>query len=521
MKLQILIGLLLTSIASAQHPLDFVPDDAIAVLSIKNGEALNTTLNTIAEKSRGSSTSSALQMYLSQFIENPDEVDLSAEILVLVVPTVLAEGQKPAGMFGPTPHMVLVCKAKKDSVLELAKSSGLKTTTTVGGWFVASGADNWSPPANGAPSLLLSKMPHSQISLIVDFSLVWKQFGPIAQMMGGMAIGSMNRPGADGVINPDTRKATASASKGFKAFTKWCATVDDITIGADFSDIMVVDINVNLKEGKNPTIDNSAMVEMSKLLSDTMFQHAMSGKLARKFVDMDLQSMQGLANFGEGVPAFMTQGFIELSDLLSVSVGSYALNGQNGLTVAVLSETKDQDKYLRLIPNYVNELTGILLNEFSIGIDETNSSHTWEVNVIDSVFENQDVLKAVIRKDDQLRFGKQGSSRIAMAFGPSNWRPFTEPRSTPLNQVIQGHAKNVDIDFAMSFDFRSLLVGYSEITKLAATDDEFSIPSAPSAKNSILFGTTETGTYVEIKSDLYGMATLFGQMDAIRKTSKK
>ena len=137
------------------------------------------------------------------------------------------------------------------------------------------------------------------------------------------------------------------------------------------------------------------------------------------------------------------------------------------------------------------------------------------------MFENQDVLKAVIRKDDQLRFGKQGSSRIAMAFGPSNWRSFTEPRSTPLNQVIQGHAKNVDIDFAMSFDFRSLLVGYSEITKLAATDDEFSIPSAPSAKNSILFGTTETGTYVEIKSDLYGMATLFGQMDAIRKTSKK
>jgi hypothetical protein len=215
----------------------------------------------------------------------------------------------------------------------------------------------------------------------------------------------------------------------------------------------------------------------------------------------------------------MTQGFVELSDLLSVTVGAYELNVQDGLTVSVLSESTNQDKFLSLIPNFVNEMNGILISEYNISLDETNAPHTWDVHVIDSEYEDQKIINAIVREDDQLRFGKQGTERIAMAFGPGNWRPFGEPRSTPLSQVIHGHTRTVDIDFAISLDFRSVLVGASEISRKADKEGSFTIPTSPSAKNSLLFGTTETGTYIEFKSDLYGMAKLIGQVD--KATSSK
>jgi len=66
----------------------------------------------------------------------------------------------------------------------------------------------------------------------------------------------------------------------------------------------------------------------------------------------------------------------------------------------------------------------------------------------------------------------------------------------------------------MSMNFRKFAVGVMEIDTIAnGKDSRLSVKDSPSAKNSILFGTTETGTFIEIKSDLYGLATLVSELD--------
>lgn len=513
MKIQILIALLLSSTAMAQHPRDFVPDDALAVVSIKNGDAINATLKSINEQS-GLRPATPNAIELSQYFENPSAVDLASEVLIIVVPTKLEEGQKPTGMFGSIPHMMVVCKAKEGLTLELTKFGSLKTSTTVDGWFVATGATQWSPRSSAKPSPILADLPNAQISAIMSFGSLWKQFGPGVQMMGGMAIGSMNRPGPDGVIAPEKKKATATASKGFREFTKWCATVKDVSVGVNFDRYtLIVDIDVDMKEGKNPTIDNRSLMEMSKLLSDNMMQYAMSGKLTRKLIDMDLESLSELTPNADSYPSFMTSQMKAMADSIDDNIVAYALDTQNGLTITGLSDVSNQDQYLEDIFEVVNELTGMFLNELSMELSLTNAPLTWDVSMMASDEENQQMMNAVIHEDDQLRFTKYGKKRILTAFGPKSWRPLGQSRATPLSGVMSEYVDKVDIDFAMSFDARSLVVGFTEIARVADPTEEFSVGTTPSARSSLLFGTTKSGTFIEIKSDLLGVAILAAEFD--------
>ena len=131
------------------------------------------------------------------------------------------------------------------------------------------------------------------------------------------------------------------------------------------------------------------------------------------------------------------------------------------------------------------------------------------------------VMHALFPKGDQLRFGKQGEQRIAMAMGPRTWRALQQSHSTPLSQVLQKHAKNIDIDFAMSFDARSLFAGLVHVVIIAGQADDIRVASSPSAKSTLMFGTTQHGTYIEITSDLYGLATLIAEMDKEKEKSRQ
>lgn len=514
MKLhRLIIVFLFASAATAQHPYDFVPSDALAVLSIKNGDAVKSTLGIINEQS-GLPTANPNAIDLDMFLKNPSAVDYSSQVLVILAPTKLAQGQKPTGMFGPMPHLILICKAKDGSALELLEVSGLKTTTTVDGWFIATGADQWNPQKQDGLSPILASLPNAQISAIVNFGSLWKNFGSLAQMVGGMAIGTMNRPGPDGVISPERKKATATASKGFRELTKWCATVQDLSVGLSFDKFtLVAEIDVKMKEGKDPKIDNSSLVKMSKLLSDNMMQYAMSGKLTRKLIDMDLDSLQELMPNYDGPPSYFTANIKAMADSIKGNVIAYGLNPHNGLTITGLSDVSNQDTYLEEIFGVINESTGMLLEEFRMSLSLTNTPYTWDISMIGSDAADRKVLNAVIRDDDQLRFVKHGKNRILMAFGPKTWRPLEQSHLTPLSQVMQPYAEDVDIDFAMSFDARSFIVGFSEIAKIADSEEDFSVGTSPSAISSLLFGATKGGMFIEIKSDLLGVATLIAEMD--------
>ena len=514
MKLQILIGLIITSVASAQHPRDFVPEDALAVVSFLNGDAINATLKSINDQS-GLPSAPPNALELSQYFENPSAVDYSSEVLIILAPTKLAKGQKPTGMFGPMPHMMVVCKAIAGQSLEITKTGGLISSTTVDGWFVGTGTESWGPNSSAKLSPILETLPNAQVSATVDFASVWKQFGTIGQMMGGMAIGSMNRPGADGVITPERKKATAAASKGFKEFTKWCASVKAISIGINFDKYtLIADIDVEMKETKNLNIDNSSLFEMSKLLSDNMAQYAMSGKLTRKLIDMDLDSLRNLAPDADNYPAFMTSQIKAMIDSIDNNVVSYALDTKDGLTLSSLSDVANQDQYLEEIFEVVSESAGMLLKELQMELSLTDAPNTWNVKMLPSDDEESKLIETIFPKGDQLRFSKYGKNRVMMGVGPQSWQPLGRSHSTPLSEVMSEYMETVDIDFAGSFDARSFLVGFTEVVRIANPKENTpKIGTTPSARSSLLFGTTQDGTFIEIKSDLLGVATLIAEMN--------
>ncbi len=516
MKLQICIGLLLSSsVAVAQHPLDFVPQDALAVVSVKNGDAINSTLKSINEQAKlPAAAPNAIE--LSQFFENPSAVDNASEVLIILAPTKLAEGEKPAGMFGPMPHMMVVCKEESGQTLKLNEYGGLKTSTNVDGWFIGTGASSWEPSSGTTLAPILADLPKAQVAGILDFAALWKQFGPVGQMMGGMAIGSMNRPGSDGVVSPERRKATAAASKGFKEVTKWCGAVKDISVGLNFDRYtLIADIDVRMKEGKTLSIDNSSLLEMSKLPTDSMLQYAMSGEMTRKLVNMDLGLLQELAPGNDPYPIFMTTQLEAMVDSIQDNVIAYGLDSNIGLTSTTLTDVEDQDTYLEQMYEIMNEMTGILLNEFNLQVTTSNTPLTWNIKSLATDETVKNLMVAIFPEDSQLRFSKYGSNRVLMGMGPKDWKPIGRARSTPISEIMEEYSDSVDIDFASSFDARSLAVGFTQIVQKVDPEENLHIGTTPPARSSLLFGTTESGTFIELRSDLLGVATLVAELDKL------
>ena len=514
MKILTLTLLLLSSVAVAQHPYDFVSDDALAILTIKDGKGINTILKSVNEASgMPSADPNVLETYLAQYFKNPSAVDLSSEAVVLVEPTKLASGDKPAGMFGPMPHMVVICKEKKGQKLELATSGALKTTTSVDGWFIATGADQWSPRNTKGLSPIFANLPDAQVSSTVKFGAIWSKFGPIVQMTGGIAIGMLNKPGPDGVISPEANRSAATARKLFGFLTKWCTHVQDVSIGIDFDGYTIVtNVDVKMKEQPDITIDNKSMEAMASILPGSMTQYAMSGRFTKLLLEMDVESLQGVADKDMYVfPVFVNENLKTLASLSRDHAGTYGLDSKSGLTLSSIASVSNQEMYLKEIQNVVSKISSLLLTTYSLKLEPSNTKNTWDVAMMGSDEGDQNILNAIVHKNDKLRFNKQGANRITMAFGPQSWKPFGQPRSTPLAQVIRKYMEGVDIDFAMSFNARELIAGISEISH-AVNPSQTLIQPTPSAKSSLLLGMTHSGGFIEIQSDLMGLATLMSDI---------
>jgi hypothetical protein len=71
-------------------------------------------------------------------------------------------------------------------------------------------------------------------------------------------------------------------------------------------------------------------------------------------------------------------------------------------------------------------------------------------------------------------------------------------------------------------DVRRVVNGIASITNIAhPTDESIKIPDSPSAKWSLLFGTTNSGTLIEIKTNLMGLVKLISDMEVAQEQSKK
>ena len=129
---------LITTNTNAEHPRDFISGEALGVLSIRGGEGIDTLAKALGKQAGFEANEVYLANCFSQFIENANEIDFSSEVLLALEPTVVAEGQKSGGLFGPMPHLVLICKPKANSQLE-ANEILLPNTALHDGWFIATG----------------------------------------------------------------------------------------------------------------------------------------------------------------------------------------------------------------------------------------------------------------------------------------------------------------------------------------------------------------------------------------------
>jgi hypothetical protein len=508
MKIITCFVLTLTSFSFAGHPQDLVSPDALAILSIKDARAIQSSLNAISPTQGGSPVNDIL----SQFIKNPAAIDYSQDILLSIEPGVVSEGQRPAGMFGVMPHLVVICKPKRGQTLELNPFSGVNTSTTHDGWFIAAGGNSWSPPEGGKISPIFAKLPDSQVSLHVLFKKLWSQIGPITQMAGGMMIGQMNKPGPTGVIDPQTRKQTALISQAFRKVMQFCAGVDTMSVSASLSNGSL-DMEFMIAQ-KNPApldVDNSSMLQMTAFMKDSALQYAMSGEFTKMLLDSQLSLIGN--NLTEFPMVVVTEGMRELADLQGDNVVMYDLDAKNGLTIFALAETSDPKAYLAKVNTMMDKMTQQFADEFQMKLTPTDEPTTWKVDMLGKDANDMKVLNAVVPSDTVISFGEV-DDWVGFVFGSNDALPLVEVKSkTDLSRLISSNGDS-SIEFAMSMDARKLASSFMAIAKAAGTDTgSKTIASSPSAKTEVVLGADDKGWKLRVQMDLAGLTKLVEEMD--------
>jgi hypothetical protein len=505
MKLQTLLILFLAPFVAADLPKDLVPEDALAVVSIENGSfesGFQQVMQAVGEREN------IITELLSRFVEDHASVDTSQDILLILQPTELAEGQRPTGMFGPMPHVIFICKPKEGQQIQMKPFGPLKSSTMYEGWFVGSGSDRWLPPISGdAPILQL--LPEGQVRAAIQFGTFWSKFGPIVQMTGGMAVGGMSKPGPGGVIDPKTKAQAIAANKAFRELMLWCAKVDVISSSADIEDSnLTFDLDIAMKDGMSIEGSNAAMIGMASLLTDDMIQYAMTGEVTRLLMEMEPASSGGLGS-SYGLPPLPVTQLSPLAELTNDNVVAYGLNVKNGLTISSLAEVDNQRKYLSKIPDLMDSLADYFKSYFAMQLKKARSSKTtWDMKMVGPSTADTKVMEAVFPSGDQWSFQKRGSDRISFSIGPKKWKPFAQSHSTPLSVLIDRH-DDVAVDFAMCVDARNILFNFLEVAHSAGTTGlNDRISASPAAKVSLMVGRNETSIVSELKLDLVGLITL-------------
>ncbi len=500
--------LALTTFSFAEHPQDLVSPDALAILSIKDARAIQSSLNAISPTQGGS----PLNDLLSQFIKNPAAIDYAQDILLSIEPGVVSEGQRPAGMFGVMPHLVVICKPKRGQTLELNPFSGVNTSTTHDGWFIAAGGNSWSPPEGGKISPIFAKLPDSQVSLHVLFKKLWSQIGPITQMAGGMMIGQMNKPGPTGVIDTQTRKQTALISQAFRKVMQFCAGVDTMSVSASLNngsldmEFMVARTNPSVLD-----VNNSGMLDMATSMKGGALQYAMSREFTQMLLDSQLGSMT--KNITEIPIVAVPQVMRELAHLHGDNVVMYDLDIKDGLTIFALAETSDPSAYLARGKSMINEMTQQFANQFQMELTVTDEPTTWKVNMLGKDIADLKAMNAVVPADTILSFGELGDW-VGFVFGSRKVLPFIEMEGeTDLSRLITSN-EDLSIEFALSMDAHKFVDTFMAIANAGGTDRRSkTIESGPTAKTEVVLGADDKGWKLRVQMDLAGLAKLMEEME--------
>lgn len=506
MKLLLCIVLVVTSTTFSQHPEDLVSVDSLAILSIQDGSAIQTSLEAIGTDFTGT----PLNDLLSQFIKNPSAIDYSQGVILSIEPSV-AVGLSPGGMFGAMPRLVVICKPKSGSTLELNTFNGVNISTMHDGWFIAAGGRSWSPPESGKLSPIFSELPQGQVRLHVSFGKLWSQIGPVTQMAGGMMIGQLNKPGITGVIDPATRKQTAAISQAFRKVMQFCSQVGTISASLSLVEGKVdTRIKVAQKNPKSKSIDNTPMQEMASLMRNSALQYAMSEEFTKLFLSL-------YESFGKEIDEYpmitITEAMRDLGDLQGDNVVMFGLEDKVGLTISSLVETTDQEAYLSRAQDVINNMTTQFAKDFQMKLAPSSGSNTeWTVSMLGETGADLKMMHAVVPTDTVLALGKVGDW-IGFSFGAVQSNPFNGiPSATDLSRLISTH-ENISVDFAMAMDAREVVRGFIAIEKDAGLDTARNVPTEPSVKTEVVLGMNSTAWILDFHSDIAGFAKLMAEID--------
>ena len=507
MKLLLCIVLVVTSTTFSQHPEDLVSADSLAILSIQDGSAIQTSLKAIDTEFTGT----PINDLLSQFIKNPSAIDYSQAVILSIEPSVAA-GLSPGGMFGAMPHLVVICKPKAESTLELNTFSGVNISTMHDGWFVAAGGTSWTPPESGKLSPIFSELPEAQVGLHLSFGKLWSQIGPVTQMAGGMMIGQLNKPGISGVIDPATRKQTAAISQAFRKVMQFCSQVETISASLSLVDgIVDTQFKIAQKKPQSESIDNTPMQKMASSMRNSALQYAMSEEFTQLLLSFNLESLG--KEFDEYPVIAITEAMRDLGELQGNNVVMFGLEEKVGLTISSLVETTDQEAYLSQAKDVINNKETHFAKDFQMKLTPRSGSNTeWTVSMLGETKADLKMMHAVIPSDTVLAFRKVGDW-IGFSFGAVKSNPFLGiPVETDLSRLITTH-ENISVDFAMAMDARKLVRGLIAIEKDAGLDTARNVPAEPSVKTEVVLGMNATAWILDFHSDIAGFAKLMAEID--------
>ncbi len=504
--------LAVTNISFADFPPEeWFANDTLAAFVVTNPTGIRESMIEIAKAADAPvEGANPVKAFVRSFVQDTDAIDLDSPMVLVLQPAKVNPLSPGGGMFGPQPEMVFFCHLAEGQTEAPSIGGGLKAAIVEDGWLIASSGKAWSPPSedNSGGPWLVEDAPLGDFVFVADFGTLWKQLGPMAQMMGGAMIMSMNQVPPGSVPDERKKRQSAAASKAFRQSMKALGQVDTIVATGDFEGYdFVVDLDITTKKATEVSPDNDAIERMSRMLpANQGASLAMSKRMLELYASIDFDALSELAN-SESAP-FMSQDMA--AEMIKLTqdgvVASYDL-GPDGFGAVSLADVSDSNAYAAEIPTFMTALSKFMGESGMEAKPVDGDANTWSIEA------NSDTkfLSAFFGNQGQMRFRSLADSTEAFIIGPASWHPLGQNDDNLLTQLLEEHSGE-SIDLAVTADPRRFMAGFLSIAEKAG-EGTGSIPSSPSARLSLVLGRSTGHQHATLRMNVMGLASLSIDMD--------
>ncbi len=509
--------LAVTNISFADFPPEeWFANDTLAVLVVTNPTGIRDSMHEIARAANAPvQGASPIKAFVRTFVPDTDAVDLDSPMVLVLQPAKVNPLSPGGGMFGPQPEMVFFCHLAEGQTEAPSISGGLKAAIVEDGWLIASSGKAWSPPSedNSGGPWLIDDAPLGDFVFVADFGTLWKQLGPMAQMMGGAMIMSMNQVPPGSVPDKRSKRKSAAASKAFRQSMKALGQVDTIVATGDFDGYdFVIDLDITTTNATEVSPDNDAIERMSRMLpAGQGASLAMSKRMLELYASIDFEALAELAN-SESAP-FMTQDMA--AEMIKLTrggvVATYNL-GPEGFDAVSLADVSDSKAYAAAIPGFTKEFIEYMGQSGVEAKPVDGEANTWSIDVVGDG-PNHEVFSALFGSDSQIKFTSPEESIEAFSIGSADWNPIGKLNDNLLTQLLEEHGEE-SIDLALTVDPRQFMAAFLDIAEKTGHGSG-SIATSPSARSSLVLGRSTGHQRATLRVNVMGLARLGMDMEQL------